>query len=90
MRAGSALIYLGGVERGGGAHVSEPERLGVSIIYCQPGLRQFENLMMATPGEVVRELPERVQKMLGYELLHHTWGSIDGRNPMRLLREAKG
>ncbi len=87
MREGSVLIYLGGVEHGGGEHTGGPPRLGISIIYCQPWLRQFENLMMATPEAVARALPRRVQQMLGYQLLHGVWGSIDGRDPMRRLEK---
>ncbi|MEM9176259.1 MAG: phytanoyl-CoA dioxygenase family protein [Myxococcota bacterium] len=85
MRAGSALVYLGGIEHGGGAHTGGPARLGVSVIYCQPWLRQFENLMMATPPEIARALPERTRRMLGYRALHGIWGTIDGRDPMRAL-----
>jgi len=85
MHAGSALVYLGGIEHGGGAHTGGPARLGVSIIYCQPWLRQFENLMMAVPPATASALPRRVQEMLGYKLLHGVWGSVDGRDPMRLL-----
>ena len=86
MTAGSVLVYLSGVEHGGGAHTAGPPRLGVSVVYCQPWLRQFENLMVAVPRERARSYSERVQRMLGYGL-YGVWGSVDGRDPMRLLRE---
>ena len=86
MAAGSVLVYLGGVEHGGGAHLGGPPRLGISIIYCQPWMRQFENLMVATPRDVARTFSERLQRMLGYGMLG-VWGSVDGRDPMKLLED---
>lgn len=84
MDPGDVLVYLGGVMHGGGAHTAGPARLGISIIYCEPWLRQFENLMMATPLHVVRGLSPRLQAMLGYATFR-AFGSIDGRNPRHVL-----
>jgi ectoine hydroxylase-related dioxygenase (phytanoyl-CoA dioxygenase family) len=85
MPAGSVLLYMGGVEHGGGAHRGTEPRLGVSILYCEPWLRQFENLTLATPPEVAGRFSERIQRMLGYSL-YGPMGSVDGRDPIRLLR----
>lgn len=85
MRAGSVLVYLGGVLHGGGEHRAEAPRLGVSIIYCQPWLRQFENLTVATPPEVARGYSERIQRMLGFSM-YGPMGNIDGRTPQSYLQ----
>lgn len=86
MKAGSVLVYLGGVFHGGGPHCADAPRLGVSIIYGQPWLRQFENQMVAVPREVAARYSERIQRMLGYSL----WGplgNVNGGDPIKLLRE---
>ncbi|MEM7408789.1 MAG: phytanoyl-CoA dioxygenase family protein [Myxococcota bacterium] len=87
MPAGSLLVYLGGVLHGGGAHREGPPRLGVSVIYTQPWLRQFENLTVATPPAVAAQFSERIQRMLGYSLLF-ALGNVDGRDPIHLVRDA--
>ena len=85
MPAGSVFVYLGGVMHGGGPHAGSAPRLGVSIIYGQPWLRQFENQMMAIPRETAAGFSERVQRMLGYSM-YGPMGTVDGRDPIRLLR----
>lgn len=90
MEAGSVLVYLGGVMHGGGANKSDRTRLGVSIIYCQPWLRQFENLSLSIPADVAARCSERIQRMLGYSMLG-PMGNIDGVDPRNWLRkEAEG
>ena len=87
MTAGSVLVYLGGVYHGGGAHTAGEARLGISIIYCQPWLRQFENQTLAVPPKIAAGYSNRVQRMLGYS----TWGptgNVDGMDPIRLLDQA--
>ena len=87
MSAGSVLVYLGGVEHGGGAHRGRAPRLGVSVIYCQPWLRQFENLTVSVPPEVACVYSDRIRRMLGYSL-YGPMGTVDGRDPMRLVESA--
>ena len=84
MNAGSVLVYLGGVQHSGGEHRGDRPRLGVSVIYCQPWLRQFENLMLSVPREVAARTSPRIQQMLGYSMLGPL-GNVDGRHPRKLL-----
>ena len=86
MAAGSVLVYAGGVYHGGGANRSEAPRLGLSIIYCQPWMRQFENQIAAVPRAVAAGLSERLQRMLGYSTWG-PWGTVDGMDPLKLLRD---
>ncbi len=87
MTAGSVLVYLGGVEHGGGEHRGHRPRLGVSVIYCQPWLRQFENLTVAVPPGLAARFSTRIQHMLGYSL-YGPMGTVDGRDPIRLIEAA--
>jgi len=87
MPAGAVLVYLGGVHHGGGAHRSEQPRLGVSSIYCQPWLRQFENQTVAVPPALAAQYSLRIQRMLGYSMLG-PMGSVDGCDPIRLVEAA--
>ena len=67
MPAGSALLYDGKVVHGGGANVTDDEwRVGLHAGFCCGWLRAEENHQLTTPLEVAREMPERVQHLLGF------------------------
>ncbi len=91
MKAGSLLLWLGGVFHGGGANTStDTTRTGISIIYFQPWLRQIENMVLAVPPEQARGFSERLQRMLGYDIVHGTfYGHVDGRDPLKHLTGSK-
>jgi hypothetical protein len=54
------------------------------VIYCQPWLRQCENLTLSVPPDVASQHSERVQRMLGYSMLV-PMGTLDARDPSRLI-----
>ncbi len=86
MEPGSALVYLGSVYHGGGAHASDACRTGISIIYFQPWLRQIENMTLAVPPDVASRYSETVQRMLGYDVIDGLfYGHVDGRDPIKLV-----
>src|SRR3954471_4104663 len=66
MPAGSVAFYDGKVWHGGGANTTDRPRLGVILEYVVAWLRPQENHVLAVPREVVAELPERLQELLGY------------------------
>lgn len=68
MPAGSVLIYSGGVFHGGGANVSNGDRIGINITYTLGWLRQEENQYFSCPPEIAREFEPDLQEMLGYTL----------------------
>ena len=68
MSPGSAMFYLGSLWHGGGANQTAQPRLGVILEYAAGWLRQQENNVLAVPRSVVRELPERLQELLGYNI----------------------
>jgi ectoine hydroxylase-related dioxygenase (phytanoyl-CoA dioxygenase family) len=85
MPAGSVMIYRGSVWHGGGANRTDKPRLGVPIEYAVGWLRQQETQLLIVPPEKARDLPERLQRLLGYNFYPPFLGYVDGRDPKRLL-----
>ncbi len=86
MQAGSALFYLGSTLHGGGANRTDRERRrGLFLGYVVGWLRTEENTFLTVPIEAVREMPTRVQELLGYKA-HMGIGVVDVGSPMQLLR----
>ncbi|MEY2417300.1 MAG: hypothetical protein QOH53_2634 [Ilumatobacteraceae bacterium] len=90
MPRGSVVLYLGSTFHGGGANNSDQVRLGINVDYVLGWLRQEENQYLSYTLDEVRGFPERVQRLLGYEVGAYALGYIDGgRSPMELLRPAR-
>src|SRR5262245_46060612 len=86
MRAGSAVLFAGTLLHRGGAHRGTRTRLGITPQYCEPWIRQIENMALAVPPELARGYSERVQALLGYDIFEPTFiGYVDGMHPKRLL-----
>jgi ectoine hydroxylase-related dioxygenase (phytanoyl-CoA dioxygenase family) len=86
MTPGSALFYLGSLWHGGGANRTGRPRLGVILEYAAAWLRPQENHCLAVPRGVVRQLPERLQELLGYDIYPPFVGYVDGAHPRKVLR----
>jgi ectoine hydroxylase-related dioxygenase (phytanoyl-CoA dioxygenase family) len=82
---GSAMFYLGSLWHGGGANATAAPRLGVILEYAAGWLRPQENHCLAVPREVVRQLPQRLQELLGYNIYPPFLGYVDGTHPRRVL-----
>jgi ectoine hydroxylase-related dioxygenase (phytanoyl-CoA dioxygenase family) len=82
---GSAMFYLGSLWHGGGANQTAAARLGVILEYAAGWLRQQENHCLAVPREVARDLPERLQELLGYNIYPPFVGYVDGVHPRKVL-----
>lgn len=85
MSAGSCVLFLGTLWHGGGANRSSAPRLAVTAQYCQPWLRTQEAFTLSTSRDVVRDVSEDLQRMLGYSIHPRFVGMVDGRHPKRLL-----
>jgi ectoine hydroxylase-related dioxygenase (phytanoyl-CoA dioxygenase family) len=85
MTAGCALVYLGSLWHGGGANRTPVTRHGVVLHYAVSWLRPVENHVLAVPPAVARDLPERLQELLGYNVHPPFLGYVDGRHPRKLL-----
>lgn len=86
MPRGSVVLYLGSTVHGGGANRSDRTRVGINVDYVLGWLRQEENQYLSYSLDEVRAMPERVQRLLGYETGAYALGYLDGgRSPMTLL-----
>jgi len=85
MPAGSLLLYRGSLWHGGGANHTDQPRLGVVVHYSASWLRPVENHVLVVPPDVARDLPERLQELLGYNIRPPFIGYVDGRHPRQLL-----
>jgi len=75
MRAGSALFYSGKVIHGGGAnHTTDQWRVGLHAGFVVGWLRSEENHQLTTTLEAARNMPEHVQKMLGFRSYEQPMG----------------
>ncbi|MYF29444.1 MAG: hypothetical protein F4029_15475 [Gammaproteobacteria bacterium] len=85
MRSGTMLMWEGGLWHGGGANTSKDrERLGFFMSHNVAYLRPQEIQLLSVPREVVREMPEKLQRLLGY----HRFGlGVDGRDPVDVLQD---
>ncbi|HEX9641972.1 MAG TPA: phytanoyl-CoA dioxygenase family protein [Candidatus Krumholzibacteria bacterium] len=87
--AGSLIFFLGSAYHGGGANNTGKPRLGVILEYCAGWVRPQENHVLGVPKEIVRELPERLQELLGYGVYFPFLGNVDGRHPRKYLDDKR-
>ncbi|HEY8042053.1 MAG TPA: phytanoyl-CoA dioxygenase family protein [Polyangiaceae bacterium] len=87
MPAGSVMFYLGNLWHGGGANRTERPRLGVILEYVVSWLRPQENHCLAVPRRIARELPVRLQELLGYNIFPPFVGYVDGTHPRKVLEQ---
>ncbi len=97
MPAGSVMVFHGSLFHRGGANHSGAPRLAITPQYCQPWLRQIENMVLAVPPEIASTLSPQLQAMLGYSIREPGFmGYVDGMHPRRVLdpgyrgRKARG
>jgi ectoine hydroxylase-related dioxygenase (phytanoyl-CoA dioxygenase family) len=86
MPRGSVVMYLGSTVHGGGANTTDQVRIGINVDYILGIFRQEENQYLSYTLDEVRAMPERIQRLLGYQPGAYALGYIDGgRSPMTLL-----
>jgi hypothetical protein len=90
MRKGSCLLYTGKVYHGGGANRSDTTRTALNITYNVGWLRQEENQYLSVPAEIAAELPDDLQRLMGYRIGAYALGYIDDvRDPIEALRRER-
>jgi ectoine hydroxylase-related dioxygenase (phytanoyl-CoA dioxygenase family) len=57
----------------------------VILEYAASWLRPQENQCLAVPRDVARQLPERLQELLGYNIYPPFLGYVDGAHPRKVL-----
>lgn len=91
MPAGSVLFYTGSVMHGAGANSTDAVRIGTIISYTRGWLRQHENQYLCVPVDVAAELPEDLQRLIGYARGAYAigyWGDMD--DPIEAVRPGAG
>jgi ectoine hydroxylase-related dioxygenase (phytanoyl-CoA dioxygenase family) len=83
--AGSAIVWLGSLLHGGGENHSKRARRGVVMSYSLGWLAPAEKLLLSTPPESARLLPEKLQRLIGYQVHRPNLGWIEGRDPLEWL-----
>tara|TARA_R110002074_G_C12527024_1_gene664577 strand:- start:624 stop:1871 length:1248 start_codon:yes stop_codon:yes gene_type:complete len=93
MGRGDVLLFRGDLIHGGGENTTSLPRRAISVSYCAGWLRPVENSYLNVPKEVVKNLPERLQALLGYAMHNATaqrggmLGLYEGGDPRRALRD---
>jgi ectoine hydroxylase-related dioxygenase (phytanoyl-CoA dioxygenase family) len=74
MSAGSVVLYTGSTFHGGGANLSNGDRIGLNISYSLGWLRQEENQYLSVPPEIAKTLDPELAKLLGYTMGRYALG----------------
>jgi ectoine hydroxylase-related dioxygenase (phytanoyl-CoA dioxygenase family) len=85
MPAGACVMFSGLLVHRGGGNSSNAPRLAFSNQYCQPWARQQENFLQGVPLEVARQMPRRLQEMLGYSIYAPFMGQLTASHPAKAL-----
>ena len=77
------LIWDGAVWHAGGANTTKDQvRRSLNLNYNVSWLRQQENQYIGIPRKVIRQMPERLQRLLGYHRLNLLCGGVDYQDPL--------
>ena len=87
MPQGSAVVWLGKTLHGLGTNTTDTPRTGLFFSFSVGWLRQEENQYLAVPVDIAKELPERLQQLLGYRAHDTFLGWVDGRDSELQTRE---
>jgi ectoine hydroxylase-related dioxygenase (phytanoyl-CoA dioxygenase family) len=85
MPAGACVVFAGTLVHRGGPNASDRPRCAFSNQYCEPWGRQQENFVLGVPPEVAREMPGRLQEMLGYSIHPPFMGQLTASHPKKAL-----
>jgi hypothetical protein len=83
--AGSVILWLGSTLHGGGANRSEAMRRGLTLSYSLGWLSQAEKLLLSIPPNIAREMPERLQRLIGYQVHKPNLGWVEEHDPLEWL-----
>ena len=87
MPLGSLLLWEGALwHRGGGNSTRNEFRRSINLNFNLAWLKQRENQFIGVPHEVVVEMPEKLQALIGYKLTNFGLGTVDYRNPIETVK----
>ena len=85
MPKGSLAVWLGSTYHGGGINHTSSHRVGAEMGFNLGWLRPYEAAHIVAPPELARNLPKRVQALLGYRAYRGILGIVDRINPDKAL-----
>ena len=84
MPKGSVCIFFGSLVHSAGPNKSNVNRMAATVQYTQPWVRTQQNYMLSVPLDTVKELPNKLQAMIGYSM-HNMYGNTNGRHPLKYI-----
>ena len=85
MPKGSVMLWDGSLLHGGGGNPGQSPRLGFIGLYSRAWLRAQDNMFLSIPREILRELPRRLQYLLGFWVTNNFLGVVENRSPLRAI-----
>lgn len=82
---GAVTLWLGATLHGGGPNTTEAIRRGVVMSYSAGWLAPAEKLLLSISPALARTLPERLQRLIGYQIHRPNLGWVEGRDPLDWL-----
>ena len=87
MPRGSVVIFTCAVWHGGGANTTADQwRRALFTSYSVGWLKQEEQQFLVSPPDIARHYPERLQRLVGYQVHRPFLGWYDLQDPIELLR----
>ena len=91
MPAGSLLVFDGALwHAGGGNSTKDQRRRSINFNFNLSWLRQQENQYVGIPRDVWLSLPEKLQRLLGFQKVNFLYGSVDYTDPLVYFKEHVG
>lgn len=79
---------LGAKYHGGGANTTKDEwRVGMFNVYILGWLRQEQNFYLTMPPEIAKTLPDKVARLISYQLHLQFLGYVHDLSDLHLLLE---
>ncbi|MCZ6870416.1 MAG: phytanoyl-CoA dioxygenase family protein [Gammaproteobacteria bacterium] len=87
MPAGSLLVFDGALwHAGGGNTTKDQRRRSINLNFNLSWLRQQENQYVGIPRDVWLAMPERLQRLLGFQKVNFLYGSVDYMDPLEYFK----
>ncbi|MCZ6617695.1 MAG: phytanoyl-CoA dioxygenase family protein [Gammaproteobacteria bacterium] len=91
MPAGSLLVFDGALWHGGGGNTTrDRRRRSINLNFNLSWLRQQENQYIGIQRDVWLSLPERLQRLLGFQKVNFLYGSVDYTDPLEYFKKSSG
>ncbi|MDE0757335.1 MAG: phytanoyl-CoA dioxygenase family protein [Pseudomonadales bacterium] len=88
MPAGSLLVFDGALwHAGGGNRTKDQRRRSINLNFNLSWLRQQENQYVGIPRTEWLKMPERLQRLLGFQKVNFLYGSADYTDPLVYLKQ---